>query len=148
MRSTRSTGIGVFAVAAALALAACGTDEPASGGVVSAPDTEAAPESTMPTNDETAQVDVGEPAGEPAPEPNAEPASEPAEPVADEPAVEVQPAVLGGRALGEAIVPESEVETNLLPDLVVDDVGRDAKVNVRNVFPADRPVLMWMWAPH
>lgn len=44
--------------------------------------------------------------------------------------------------------PESQIATNVLPDLIVDDIGRFKKVNLRNVFPAERPVLMWMWAPH
>ena len=60
----------------------------------------------------------------------------------------MQPAAIGGRAFDEAATPESSVETNLLPDLVVDDVRRGAKANLRNIFPADRPVLLWMWAPH
>lgn len=49
---------------------------------------------------------------------------------------------------GPEIDPASEIESNLLPDLVVDDVGRGKKVNIRNVVPSDKPVLLWMWAPH
>jgi len=31
---------------------------------------------------------------------------------------------------------------------VVDDVGAGNKVNLRNVAPADKPILLWMYAPH
>ncbi|MDX2379801.1 MAG: hypothetical protein QNM02_08585 [Acidimicrobiia bacterium] len=51
---------------------------------------------------------------------------------------------LGGAEVGSA----SEVESNLFPDLVVDDIGRGKKVNIRNIVPSDKPVLLWMWAPH
>jgi hypothetical protein len=46
-----------------------------------------------------------------------------------------------------AIRPESDIETNLLPDLVVDNLTSDAKVNLRNIVPNDLPILLWMWAP-
>jgi hypothetical protein len=36
----------------------------------------------------------------------------------------------------------------VLPDLVVDDVGAGAKVNLASLAPSQRPVLLWMWAPH
>jgi hypothetical protein len=49
---------------------------------------------------------------------------------------------------GPDVAPASEIATNLFPDLVVDDVGRGKKVNIRNIVPADKPVLLWMWAPH
>jgi hypothetical protein len=49
---------------------------------------------------------------------------------------------------GTEVDPASEIETNLFPDLVVDDIGRGKKVNIRNIVPADKPVLLWMWAPH
>ena len=55
----------------------------------------------------------------------------------------------GGRDLGgRSSEARSQINTNLLPDLVVDDVGRGKQVNLRNVFPAPRPVLLWMWAPY
>ncbi len=58
-------------------------------------------------------------------------------------------APVAGVDLGTAEVdPASDVATNPLPDLVVDDVRRDAKVNLRNLLPAERPVLLWLWAPH
>lgn len=46
-----------------------------------------------------------------------------------------------------AVRAESEIETNLLPDLVVDNLTTDAKVNLRNIVPNDLPILLWMWAP-
>ena len=49
---------------------------------------------------------------------------------------------------GVEVDPASEIETNLFPDLVVDDIGRGKKVNIRNIVPSDKPVLLWMWAPH
>jgi hypothetical protein len=47
-----------------------------------------------------------------------------------------------------AVAPESEIETNILPDVVVDNVTLSNKVNLRNVIPSDKVVLLWMWAPH
>lgn len=49
---------------------------------------------------------------------------------------------------GVEVDPASEIETNLFPDLVVDDIGRGKKVNIRNIVPSDKPVLLWMWAPY
>lgn len=47
----------------------------------------------------------------------------------------------------ETLDPASDVPTNLFPDLVVDDVSRGKKVNLRNLIPSEKPVLVWMWAP-
>lgn len=44
--------------------------------------------------------------------------------------------------------PAADMVANQLPDVVVDDIGRGNKVNVRNLAPADKPILLWMWAPH
>jgi hypothetical protein len=44
--------------------------------------------------------------------------------------------------------PAADVAGNQLPDVVVDDVLAGNKVNLRNVAPADTPILLWMWAPH
>ena len=44
--------------------------------------------------------------------------------------------------------PESNIDINVLPDLVVDNVSLGNKVNLRNTFPAEQPVLLWMYAPH
>jgi hypothetical protein len=49
---------------------------------------------------------------------------------------------------GPEVAPAAEIASNLFPDLVVDDVGRGKLVNIRNIVPADKPVLLWMWAPH
>jgi ABC-type glycerol-3-phosphate transport system substrate-binding protein len=47
-----------------------------------------------------------------------------------------------------AVAADSDVVANQLPDVVVDDVTLGNKVNLRNVAPADTPILLWMWAPH
>jgi len=71
------------------------------------------------------------------------------EDVADQPAeVVVAEAQIGGRELAEALDPAAAFAGNPLPDLVVDDVGRDTRVNIANLLPSDRPVLVWSWAPH
>jgi hypothetical protein len=44
--------------------------------------------------------------------------------------------------------PAADMAANQLPDVVVDDVGRGNKVNLRNLAPADTPILLWMYAPH
>lgn len=63
--------------------------------------------------------------------------------------VAAAPAAAAGVDLGgEALDPASDVETNLFPDLVVDDVVREKKVNLRNLVPSEKPVLLWMYAPH
>ena len=47
-----------------------------------------------------------------------------------------------------SIDPATDVATNLLPDLVVDNLEDDNKVNLRNFGAGDKPILLWMWAPH
>jgi hypothetical protein len=44
--------------------------------------------------------------------------------------------------------PAADTAANQLPDVVVDDIVAGNKVNVRNLAPADTPILLWMWAPH
>ncbi len=44
--------------------------------------------------------------------------------------------------------PAAETAANQLPDVVVDDVSAGNKVNLRNIAPADTPILLWMYAPH
>jgi hypothetical protein len=44
--------------------------------------------------------------------------------------------------------PAADMVANQLPDVMVDDIGRGNKVNLRNLAPADKPILLWMWAPH
>jgi hypothetical protein len=63
-------------------------------------------------------------------------------------AAEVSEETFAGVDLGgEALDPASDIPTNLFPDLVVDDVSRGKKVNLRNLIPSEKPVLVWMWAP-
>lgn len=50
--------------------------------------------------------------------------------------------------VGPDVVAAAEIETNLLPSVVVDDLTNDRKVNFRNLVPQDKPVLLWMYAPH
>lgn len=52
------------------------------------------------------------------------------------------------RELALDLRPESDVESNPLPSVEVDDVGQGRRVNARNIFPAERPVMLWMWAPY
>lgn len=73
---------------------------------------------------------------EPAPEPESAPAPAPA------------PAEIGGRALAADVQAAANFDGNPFPDLVVNDIGRDGEVNLRNILPSDRPVLLWSWAPH
>ena len=44
--------------------------------------------------------------------------------------------------------PAADTAANQIPDVVVDDVLAGNKVNLRNVAPADTPILLWMYAPH
>ena len=46
------------------------------------------------------------------------------------------------------VTPEADAATNMLPDVVVDDLIAGNKVNVRNLAPNDKPILLWMYAPH
>jgi hypothetical protein len=47
-----------------------------------------------------------------------------------------------------SVAPESDIETNVLPDVVVDNVTLGNQVNLRNVSPSDKVQLVWMWAPN
>ncbi len=54
-----------------------------------------------------------------------------------------------GRDLGgPTVAAASDIESNPLPDLVIDNVSTGQKANLRNILPAEKPVLLWMWAPH
>ena len=44
--------------------------------------------------------------------------------------------------------PAADTIANQLPDVIVDNVTLGNKVNLRNVAPADTPILLWMYAPH
>lgn len=38
--------------------------------------------------------------------------------------------------------------TQFLPEVTVWDVGEKEWVQLANFLPADKPVLVWFWAPH
>ena len=50
--------------------------------------------------------------------------------------------------VGAEVVPAAEIPSNLLPDVIIDDLTNDRKVNFRNLVPQDKPILLWMYAPH
>ena len=50
--------------------------------------------------------------------------------------------------VGPDVEASAEVDTNQLPDVVVDDLNNGRKVNFRNLVPQEKPILLWMWAPH
>lgn len=133
-------------VAATALLGACGD--------TSSSDADATPPApTTASVSTTSAVDSTESTTAPAPPPASDTAAaapEAAEaenpaPVTEAPApVAPVEAALGGRAFASEITTDSDV----LPDLLVDDIRRREKINLRNVFPAERPVLFWAWAPH
>lgn len=88
-------------------------------------------------------------AGDPLPEASPDAGSE-ADAAADAPADVAATAVGAGFVdlVGADVLASSELDTNQLPSVVVDDLTNDRKVNFRNLVPQDKPVLLWMWAPH
>jgi hypothetical protein len=85
----------------------------------------------------------GAEAGEPLPEADA----------VDESSTEgnAAPAAVGAGyvdLVGPDVIPAAEIDTNILPSVVVDDLNNGRKVNFRNLVPQDKPVLLWMYAPH
>ena len=73
------------------------------------------------------------------------------QPVADDAAVADGPVALTGvqvDLVGPDVVPTAEIATNTLPSVVLDDVSTGRKVNFRNLVPQDKPILLWMYAPH
>lgn len=50
--------------------------------------------------------------------------------------------------VGPDVVPAAEIATNMLPSVVLDDISTGRKVNFRNLVPQDKPILLWMYAPH
>lgn len=135
-----------LALAAGLVLTACGTTED------TAPITSDEPAPTS-TESDISEVTVGAPAET---EPSAatvasDAVTNPAQAapaVSDPPAPVVPEAMVGGRAFAAKLSPTSDFPENALPDIQVDDIRRQMKVALRNVFPAERPVLLWLWAPH
>ncbi len=151
--------------AVGIVLAACGTAEDAAPNTAGEPVATAAPSdepALTPDKSDGGDTTAGVPVETDAPtsdEPPADseagvPSDSAAAPVdeasvATDPPVAVAPeAVLGGRLLASELAAESDFEDNVLPDIQVDDIRRETKVSLRNVFPADRPVLLWLWAPH
>lgn len=136
----------VALAAAGLVLTACGTTED------TAPITSDEPAPTS-TEADISEVTVGAPAET---EPSAatvasDAVTDPAEAapaISDAPPPVVPEAMLGGRAFATELSPTSDFPENALPDIQVDDIRRQTKVALRNVFPAERPVLLWLWAPH
>lgn len=142
----------VALAAAGLVLTACGTTEDA---------TPIASDEPAPTSTESdsSEVTVGAPAETEPPaetKPSAatvasDAVTDPAEAapaLSDPPPPVVPEAMLGGRAFATELSPTSDFLENALPDIQVDDIRRQTKVALRNVFPAERPVLLWLWAPH
>lgn len=142
--------------AVGVVLTACGATEDASpntGELSPATEVPSSDPVLEPTESSDVPAQTEAPAATEAPADTAavgEPAAEPAEaPVVTEPAAPPVPdAVLGGRAFASELSAASDFAENALPDLQVDDIRRKTKVNLRNVFPAERPVLVWLWAPH
>ena len=141
----------VALAAAGLVLTACGTtedatpiasDEPAPASTESGSEvTDGAPAETEPP------AKTEPPAATVASDAVTDPA-EAAPALSDPPPPVVPEAILGGRAFATELSPTSDFPENALPDIQVDDIRRQTKVALRNVFPAERPVLLWLWAPH
>ena len=142
----------VALAATALVLTACGTTEDATPIASDEP-------ASASTESDSSEVTVGAPAETEPPTETEPPAAtvasdavtEPGEtaPAASAPAAPVVPeAMLGGRAFAAELSPTSDFPENALPDIQVDDIRRQTKIALRNVFPAKRPVLLWLWAPH
>lgn len=144
----------VAALAVGLVLASCGSTADTQADPVTIAPTETASSSTLLAEAGSDSVPAAaaadtDPAsgGTAAIEPAA--TADPSQPAATDASVPAPAeAVLGGRALASELAAASDFDANVLPDLQVDDIRAQSKVNLRNVFPADRPVLLWLWAPH
>jgi hypothetical protein len=49
---------------------------------------------------------------------------------------------------GADSVPATVTEPSPLPAVEVRDLGTGASTDLAGLLPADRPLLMWFWAPH
>lgn len=60
------------------------------------------------------------------------------------------PARSGGAGSSGAstAAPDRGVAEGALPHLAVNDVGAGTRVDLASVATADRPLLVWFWAPH
>ena len=54
----------------------------------------------------------------------------------------------GAALIGASDQPVAATPQIRLPDLVVDNLKDDNKVNLRNYGAGDKPVLIWLWAPN
>ncbi len=54
----------------------------------------------------------------------------------------------GGPVAAAPAAEGSGQAAGLLPELTVTDVGAGTEVALTSLVPADRPVLLWFWAPH
>ena len=118
----------------ALTLAACGGGSDSSG-----PAAGAEPGVTLPTVGSVATS-----ADRPA-------ATTPADEGPGSPAPVTPPAAAASGLVdlvGPDVAPAADIATNQLPDVVLDDVSNGREVNFRNLVPQDKPILLWMWAPH
>ncbi len=108
-------------------------DEPADSQVDDVPDTDGAGE--VAEADGVEEIAVGDTPAE-------------SDVVAEDPAA--PPVQVSGFVdlVGADVTAASDVESNLLPSVVVDDLGNERKVNFRNLVPQEKPILLWMWAPH
>lgn len=64
---------------------------------------------------------------------------------------EAAPAPTGSARLdlvGADVIPAADVASNLLPSVIVNDLNTGQEVNFRNLVPQEKPILLWMWAPH
>ena len=145
--------ISVLVAAVGLTVTACGTSDPAA--TTDPPATDTAPTEAAPATDAPPATPAASdaPTAPPATEAQATdtpvtdtPATDP--PATEAPPAEPQPAPVGGRALAPTVEADSQFDGNPFPDLVVNDVGRGGEANIANILPADRPVLLWTWAPH
>lgn len=50
--------------------------------------------------------------------------------------------------VGADVIPAADVDSNPLPSVVVNDLNTGQAVNFRNLVPQEKPILLWMWAPH
>jgi hypothetical protein len=57
--------------------------------------------------------------------------------------VKVQSADTGGSAASA-----TPAAKNPLPSVIVRDVGAKADINLQSLLPADKPLVIWFWAPH
>ena len=112
-------------VAGTMLLAACGGGDGESG--AGSGDGLSQVEDSGDAGDAGASDDTGDDAGDAAPAPSGSAAVD---------------------LVGADVLPASDTAANLLPSVIVDDINTGRKVNFRNLVPQEKPILLWMWAPH